>query len=55
MEGEGRAPDGAWPAERCLLIGCRGIDEAAEIGHKFDQNAVVWIAAGKPAQLLLLR
>ena len=46
---------GVWPAERSLLILCCSIDEAAEVGRKFDQIAVVWIAAGEPAQLLVLR
>ena len=54
FSGEGRDPEGKWPAERSLLVVGIPLDEAARIGRAFDQNAIVFIEKGKPPELVVL-
>jgi Protein of unknown function (DUF3293) len=51
-DGEGRADDASWPAEKSLLIIGIAPDRAAELSRQFDQHAVVAGAAGSPPYLL---
>ena len=53
LSGEGIGDDGAWPAERSLLV--LGIDRttAVQIGHRFGQRAIVWGELGGSAGLVL--
>jgi len=52
-EGESMADDGAWPAERSLLVLGIAESEAARIAREFDQEAIVAGALGQPARLVL--
>jgi len=52
--GEGRDPQGRWPAEQSFLV--VGIEraDAAALGRRFGQNAVVLIEEGRAPELVLL-
>ena len=54
LEGEGRDPGGAWPAEPSLLV--LGIlrKEAVEIARRFGQNGFVWCERGAAPELVLV-
>ena len=54
-EGEGRDPQGRWPAEPSLLIIGISRGEAEVLGRKFEQNAIVFVEKGGAAELVLLR
>lgn len=53
LEGEGRDPAGAWPAEPSFLV--LGIlrAQALELARRFGQNAFVWCERGAAPQLAL--
>lgn len=53
--GEGRHPDGTWPAEPSFLV--LGIDLAGAqaLGRRFEQNAVIWCGADAIPKLVMLR
>lgn len=55
INGEGRDPTGAWPAEKNFLALGLDLETSMLLGREFCQNAVVW--AGKDAipRLILLR
>ncbi|BDW81050.1 hypothetical protein MACH24_04880 [Erythrobacter sp. Dej080120_24] len=54
IKGEGRGEIGDWPPEESLLIlGCKR-NRAKRLGHRFKQNAVVWIGAGAVPELIML-
>ena len=55
LVGEGADPDGQWLPETSIMV--LGIDEAAAntLAAQFGQNAYVWIAAGAPPSLVLVR
>jgi hypothetical protein len=55
LDGEGRGDDGDWPPERSILAFGFGQAAAAALGRRFRQNAVVFAARGRPAELLMLR
>ncbi len=55
LSGAGLDPDGRWPAEPGFLIAGLGSEEAARLGRRFDQNAVVWSGADARPRLILLR
>lgn len=55
LAGAGGDDAGAWPPEPSLLVACDSVAEAAALGRMFDQNAVVWLPAEGPAQLVLVR
>lgn len=55
IESEGADPAGKWPAERSYLAFGIDADAARELGHSFQQDAVVWIGRDAIPQLLLLR
>jgi uncharacterized membrane protein YccC len=50
--GAGAAPDGSWPAEPSVLILGIGRDAAVALARKYGQLALLFAAAGQPAQLL---
>ena len=54
LAGEGRDPNGDWPAEASLLV--LGISRAAAeaLGRRLRQNAIVWIERGSPPELVAL-
>jgi hypothetical protein len=53
--GEGRDPEGAWPAEPSLLVVGIARAEAESLGRAFDQNAVLFVERGKAPELVALR
>lgn len=55
VEGEGSDPSGKWRPEKSYLAFGIGIDDARELGSRFQQDAVVWIGKDAIPQLLLLR
>jgi glycine/D-amino acid oxidase-like deaminating enzyme len=54
LDGAGQHPTNGWPAEPSLLI--LGLDRAAaeQLGRRFEQNAIVWIAADAIPVLVVL-
>ncbi len=50
--GQGNDSSGSWPSEDSLLILGLNEIESTQLGRKFEQNAVVFLEIGKPAQLL---
>ena len=50
--GESQADDGAWEAEPSLLIFGIGEPEAAMLGRRFQQAAIVYGERGGPARLV---
>jgi hypothetical protein len=54
LKGEGRGEIGDWPPEESLLIfGCSR-SRAKQLGHRFKQNAVVWIGPDAVPDLIML-
>ena len=54
-EGEGRHPDGGWPAEPSFLVMGFTLESAKSLGTRHEQNAVVWCGTDVVPQLVLLR
>jgi hypothetical protein len=54
LEGEGIGADTSWPPERSALVLGIPKAEAANIGRKFEQNAIVVGRLGQTAELLEL-
>ena len=52
--GEGRDPEGDWPAEPSILALGISRHEAEVIGRSYEQNAIVFIERGKPPELVVL-
>ena len=52
--GEGRDPEGEWPAEPSILALGISRHEAEVIGRSYEQNAIVFIERGKPPELVVL-
>lgn len=55
LAGAGGDDAGGWAPEPSFLVALDGVARAAELGRMFEQNAVVWVPAEGPAQLVLLR
>jgi N-formylglutamate amidohydrolase len=55
FEGAGGHASNGWPPEPSFLILGLGLDEAREIGVRWEQDAVVWAGADAVARLVLLR
>lgn len=53
--GEGRDPSGEWPGEPSVLVLGIARQQALELGHAYQQNALVWCQVGRPSELVLLR
>jgi hypothetical protein len=52
--GEGRDPQGRWKPEPSFLVPGISQVQAAAIGKKFGQNAIVFVEMGRPPELVLL-
>ena len=52
--GIGRGWDGAWPAESSLLLTGLRLREAAALGRRLRQVAIVYVPRGRPAELVAL-
>src|SRR5262245_28846163 len=55
FEGEGRDPTGGWRPEGSVLVIDIPLAEAAALGRRYEQNAIVFIERGHAPELLLLR
>jgi hypothetical protein len=53
--GEGRGTTGEWPPESSILAFGMSRAQAASIGRRFRQNAIVYVTLGRPAELVTLR
>ena len=54
VAGEGRDPEGRWPAEPSVLVLAVPRDEAESLGRAFGQNAIVYAARAAVPELVLL-
>lgn len=54
LEGEGRDPRGAWPAEPSFLVLGIARAQAARLAQQFAQNAFVWCEPGRAPELALI-
>ena len=52
--GEGRDPQGAWPAEPSVLVLGIARADAERLGRAFGQNAIVFAEKGRPPELVIL-
>jgi len=52
--GEGRDPEGDWPAEPSILALGVTRHDAMVIGRSYEQNAIVFIERGKAPELVVL-
>jgi hypothetical protein len=55
LEGEGRGEIGEWPPEPSVFAFGLSRAQAASIGRRFRQNAIVYVSWGRPAELVMLR
>jgi hypothetical protein len=56
LRGSGQGRDGRWPAEDSVLAVGLSLAQAVDLGHRFAQNAFVWIPGPQAdAELILLR
>ena len=55
LPGEGRDPVGRWRAEPSVLVLGISRAEAGALGRRLEQNAIVFVQKGSPAELVLLR
>ena len=55
VEGIGIGQDPDWPGEASCLIFGLALDASRVLGHKFNQNAIVWCAQDAKPELVLLR
>jgi Protein of unknown function (DUF3293) len=55
IAGEGRGTTGEWPPESSILALGMSRMQAAFIGRRFRQNAIVYVPLGRPAELVMLR
>jgi hypothetical protein len=55
LAGEGRGEIGEWRPEASVLAFGLSRAQAASIGRRFRQNAIVYVALGRPAELISLR
>lgn len=51
MEGEGRDPNGVWPAERSFLVIGITLEDAEALAQEFGQRAIVFGEKGEVARL----
>ena len=55
FEGVGAHPSNGWPPEPGFLVFGLGLDEARDLGRRFDQDAIVWAGIDSRVRLVLLR
>ncbi len=54
LQGEGRDPMGAWPAEPSFLVLGISRAEATSLAGRFQQNGFVWCEPGKAPELIIV-
>lgn len=54
LDGEGRDPEGRWPAEPSVLVLGIGRAEAEALGRRLEKNAIVFVEKGRAPELVLL-
>jgi uncharacterized protein len=54
LAGEGRDPEGRWPAEPSVLVLGIGRGEAQALGRRLEQNAIVFVEKANAPELVLL-
>lgn len=55
LSGEGRGRLGDWPPEASFFALSMSRPQAASVGRRLRQNAIVFVARGAPAELIMLR
>jgi uncharacterized protein DUF3293 len=55
LTGEGRGQFGDWPPEYSVFALAMSRTQAASVGRRFLQNAIVYVPLGRPAELIALR
>lgn len=55
FEGAGADPTGAWPEEKSFFALGVGLEEAQDLGIRYQQDAIVWAGSDAVARLVLLR
>ena len=55
FEGIGQHPSGVWPGEPSFLVLDLSLEEATQLGIKYEQNAIIWCGSDAVPQLVLLR
>jgi hypothetical protein len=55
LTGEGRGQFGDWPPEHSVFALAMSHTQAASVGRRFLQNAIVYVPLGRPAELIMLR
>lgn len=55
LNGCGQDPEGLWPGEDSVLIWGMDVCTALQWGQQWEQNALLWMGADSPPQLLWLR
>ncbi len=55
IEGSGSEEGTDWPSEKSWFALGLQLDPAKALGHRFDQDAIVWVGADAVPQLILLR
>jgi hypothetical protein len=55
LAGEGRGQIGEWLPEPSIFAFGMSRAQAASIGRRFRQNAIVYVPLGRPAELFMLR
>lgn len=55
VNGLGQHPTNSWEGEESYLVLGITLEKAKEVGRKYDQNAILWIASDAIAELIMLR
>ena len=55
LAGEGRGEIGGWHPEPSVFAFGMSRAQAASVGRRFRQNAIVYVSLGRPAELVMLR
>lgn len=55
IPGSGEHPSGDWPGEPSFLVLGMSKEEGRAFGARYEQNAIVWCAAGAVPELVVLR
>jgi putative PIN family toxin of toxin-antitoxin system len=55
LAGEGRDPQGSWSPEPSVLVLGISREDAAALGRRFEQNAIVFVEKADAPELVLLR
>lgn len=55
MPGVGQHPSGHWPGEDSFLVLGMNVEQAKALGHRYEQNALVWIGKDAVPALIMLR